>query len=205
MPPGVHQATVRGGAETVRDPAAAVVAGASTTSGKWEAPATLAAFCPCRVRMCPRAPVSPRVPPATPRRGGRRCHRRTQSLPSRSVAASMPRFPLPPLRAGSPHGARLSRRILPAASACSCLDERSSPVCCRVVLKAVCSMLECGRVVACLRPANPPCRVGFHIPSEGFCFNFPAGTLYIPSCAVCILDVLFFLFNLVLSYPFQCW
>lgn len=59
MPPGVHQATVRGGAETVRDPAAAVVAGASATSGKWEATATLAAFCPCRVRMCPCAPVSP--------------------------------------------------------------------------------------------------------------------------------------------------
>lgn len=52
MPPGVHQATVRGGAETVRDPAAAVVAGASATSGKWEAPSSLAA-------SRPHAPVTP--------------------------------------------------------------------------------------------------------------------------------------------------
>lgn len=52
MPPGVHQATVRGGAETVRDPAAAVVAGASATSGKWEALSSLAA-------SRPHAPVPP--------------------------------------------------------------------------------------------------------------------------------------------------
>ena len=101
-------------------------------------------------------------------------------------------IPSPPLQAGSPRGARLSHCIPSVASACLCLRERSSPLCCRIVLKAVCSMLECGRAVACLHLANPPCRAGFHILSEGFCFNFLAGTLYIPSCGVCILDVLFF-------------
>lgn len=68
----------------------------------------------------------------------------------------------------------------------------AAPLCCCVILKAVGSMLECGHTVMCLHLANPACPVGLHIPSEGFCFGFLAGTLYIPSPAVCILDILVF-------------
>lgn len=116
MPPGVHQATVRGGAETVRDPAAAVVAGASSTSGKWGATATLAAFCPCRVRMRPRAPVSPQGLLTCPDMGD-------------TAVTTLPAASCPPpwlqhawisrsLRAGSPHGARLSLRPLCSVGVC---------------------------------------------------------------------------------------
>lgn len=57
------------------------------------------------------------------------------------------------------------------------------------------------RAVACLHPSNPPCHAVLHVLSEGFCFGFLAGTLSIPLCAVCILDVLFFIsFGFELSF-----
>lgn len=181
-PPGVHQATVRGGAETVRDPAAAVVAGASTTSGKWEAPATLSAHVVSACALV--APVSPEC--LLPCRDlgdaavttGASCPARWPSACLDSLAAASgcvlrnARLSLHPFRSVSMSGA--------------------APLCCCVILKAVGSMLECGHTVMCLHLANPACPVGLHIPSEGFCFGFLAGTLYIPSPAVCILDILVF-------------
>jgi len=122
------------------------------------------------------ARTSPRVPPAVPRRG----------------SGGNTSAPPPPLRAGSPRRARLCHRTPPAASARWWLREGSSPLRSRVIPEAAGSMLEHGRAVACLRLANPPCHAGFHLPSDGFCFHFLAGTLCIPSHAVCILDILYF-------------
>lgn len=45
---------------------------------------------------------------------------------------------------------------------------------------------------ACIHQTHP-CHAVLHVLSEGFCFNFLAGTLSIPLCAICILDVLFFI------------
>lgn len=201
MPPGVHQATVRGGAETVRDPAAAVVAGASTTSGKWEALATLAAFCLCRVRMCLRAPMSPQVPPAMLRREECCFCCQTQSLLPSSVALSLPWFPCSHFRLGASWCTALW--LHPSHGISMLLPFREEqPLSCCIILKAVCSTLESGQAATGLHLVSPPCHVGFRVPSEGFCFPFLAGMLYAPSCAVCILDIVF-LFNLVLSYLFN--
>lgn len=152
-------------------------------------------------RPWPRLPLSARVasacthvppePPDVPRRGGHRCHHPTWSLLSSSVAAACLDAPfcwgLGPLVV---HG---SLCVPSAVLVCVCPRERSSPGCCCELLEAVCSMLGCVRAVACLHPSNPPCHAVLHVLSEGFCFNFLAGTLSIPLCAVCILDVLFFI------------
>lgn len=98
-----------------------------------------------------------------------------------TVAASMPAA-----MAGSPRGACLSPCIPSAASACLCLPERSSPLCCRLIWKAVGSMSERGRAVACLQLAKPTLPCGFSYSEGKLWFSFPHRNAVLHSLSCCL-------------------
>lgn len=142
------------------------------------------------VRMSPRTPASPeRLLPC--RDAGGRRGREHASIPPPPLRAGSPP-PRTPLPVASPPRHRHARAFLRGAPSSLPPGFGSLSAACRSVVQPS---------PACARQTHPACGIANSL-SEGFCFHFPTGTLNIPSRAVCILGVLFFLFNLFLSYPF---